>query len=57
MRKTIALGASLAVALLAGSALAAGDLKSGPPEGSRRLPPFNPLHCNGKQVGSRVCLV
>jgi hypothetical protein len=56
MRKPIALGASLALALLAGSALAAGSVKSGPQPGDG-LTPFDPLHCNGPQTGTRACLV
>ena len=46
-----------AVALLAGGALLAADLKSGPQVGSRNIPPFNPLHCTGRTAGSKLCLV
>ena len=52
------LGTSLAVALLACSALAAEDaLKSGPPVGSSKIPVFNPLNVNGVQAGTRSCPV
>ena len=57
MRYRIALGASLALALLAGGAIAAGSLKSGPQEGSRKIPPFNPLHVTGENEGEKLCLV
>jgi len=51
------LGVSLALVLLAGSALAAEGLKSGPQVGSKNLPPFNPLNVTGAQAGSRACQV
>jgi hypothetical protein len=58
MRNAVVLGASLAVALLVSSALAADDaVKSGPQVGSRKIPPFNPLHCSGPAVDSKGCLV
>jgi hypothetical protein len=57
MRNCLTLGASLAVALLAGSASAADSLKSGPQPGSRAIPAFNPLHCSGPQTGGKACLV
>ena len=57
MRYRITLGASLALALLVGGALAAGGLKSGPQEGSRKLIPFNPLHVTGPNEGEKLCLV
>jgi hypothetical protein len=50
-------GASLAAALLFCSASLAAELKSGPQVGSNDLPPFNPLHCSGKGVGGKTCLV
>lgn len=50
------LGASLAVVLLMGGALAEEKLKSGPQVG-KRLVPFNPLHCNGGGKGGKACLV
>jgi hypothetical protein len=50
------LGASLAAALLLGSALAEDSLKSGPQVG-RRVVPFNPLHINGGGKGGKSCLV
>jgi hypothetical protein len=58
MRKAMVLGASLAaVLLMSGAALAAEGLKSGPQVGSRKIPPFNPLHCNGSTPGGKGCLV
>jgi len=58
MRNRIALGASLAVALLTCSAMAAEDgLKSGPPVGSKKISPFNPLNVTGRQAGTRACQV
>ena len=56
MRNCITLGASLAVALLAGSVLAADPIKSGLQEG-QKLPAFDTLHCNGPQTGAKACLV
>ena len=50
-------GALTAALLLAGGALVAADVKSGPQVGSRRIPPFNPLHCNGSGAGGKACLV
>ena len=44
------------VALLAGSAVAGDDLKSGPPVGKRPTP-FNPLHVTGPDAGSKNCPV
>jgi hypothetical protein len=58
MRHRIMLGASLAIALMACSALSAGDdLKSGPQVGSKKLPPFNPLNVTGPSAGTRACQV
>jgi hypothetical protein len=59
MRARFTLGATLAVALYACSALAAEDatLKSGPQVGSSKISPFNPLHCSGAGAGGRACLV
>jgi hypothetical protein len=57
MRTRSLLGASLAVALLAGSVLAAESLKSGPQVGSDNLPPFNPLNVNGSAKGKKVCQI
>jgi hypothetical protein len=56
MNRRIALGASLAAALLAGSALAAGGLKSGPQPGDH-LTPFSPLNVTGEDAGDKVCQV
>ena len=57
MRHPIALGASLAVALLVSCAYAEEGLKSGPQVGSKRIPAFNPLHCNTESAGTKACLV
>jgi hypothetical protein len=57
MNRRTALGASLAVALLVGGAIAADSLKSGPQVGSGRITPFNPLHATGPDAGTKLCLV
>ena len=57
MRTRKALGLALATMLLAGGVVVAADLKSGPQPGSRKIPPFNPTHCNGPQEGTKACLV
>jgi len=57
MRTRNALGAALAIMLLTGGMVAADSLKSGPQVGSRKIPPFNPLHCNGRGEGGKACLV
>jgi hypothetical protein len=57
MNRRTALGATLAAALLAGGALAADALKSGPQVGSSRITPFDPLHVNGPDAGKKLCLV
>jgi hypothetical protein len=51
------LGPALAVALLAGGALAADDLKSGPQPGQRLAGPFHPLNVTGPGAGQKVCQV
>jgi hypothetical protein len=50
------LGASLACAMVA-VAFAADELKSGEQKPSMPIKAFNPLHCSGKNVGSKNCLV
>jgi hypothetical protein len=57
MNYRLAWGASLALALLAGSVNAENSLKSGPQVGSKVVVPFNPLHVNGPTAGSKQCLV
>jgi hypothetical protein len=52
-----ALGASLAIVLLACGSTFAEDLKSGPQVGSSNIPAFNPLHCNTASAGTKACLV
>jgi hypothetical protein len=56
MNKRLAMGASLAVALLVGSGLAEEVLKSGPQVG-KGVAPFNPLHVTGRGAGGKQCLV
>ena len=55
MRYRIAVGACVAVALLAGSVSSA-PLKSGPQPGDK-LTPFEPLNVNGPDAGEKRCLV
>jgi hypothetical protein len=57
MKKCLATGAFLVLALAACSVLAEdSSLKSGLQVGESPTP-FNPLHCNGKRAGSKTCLV
>jgi hypothetical protein len=56
MKHRIAVGASLAMALLVGCVVAAENLKSGPQPGDHPIP-FNPLHCSGPNEGTKLCLV
>jgi hypothetical protein len=56
MKHRFAMGASLAVAMLVGSAMAENTLKSGPQVG-KGVAPFNPLHVNGPTPGGKQCLV
>jgi len=57
MTHRIAMGASLAVALLVGVALAADALESGPKVGNKIPGPFNPLNVTGEDAGEKRCLV
>jgi hypothetical protein len=57
MKHCIAVGASLAVMLLASSVMADGALKSGPQVGDRVPGPFNVLNINGPQAGGKNCQV
>ncbi len=57
MKNRIAVGAALAVVLLAGSLIAAETLKSGPQVGQRVPGPFNPLNVTGDNAGEKVCQV
>jgi hypothetical protein len=52
----LVLGASLACAMV-GFVLAADELKSGEQKPTMPIKAFNPLHCSGKNVGSKNCLV
>jgi hypothetical protein len=56
MNRWLTLGASLGVALLVSSSIAADDLKSGPQPGGKCVP-FFPLHANGAREGKKDCLV
>ena len=56
MRKYLLLGVPLAAAALVVSAAVAAELKSGPQPGDRPTP-FNPLHVNGPDEGTKLCLV
>jgi hypothetical protein len=57
MKHQIAVGAPLLAALIAGCAVAANDLKSGPQAGSTQITPFHPLHVTGESAGEKSCLV
>jgi hypothetical protein len=57
MNRRIAVGASLAVALLVSSVFAADDLKSGPQVGQKIPGAFNPLNVTGSAAGTKTCLV
>jgi hypothetical protein len=51
------LGASLAMALLAGGVIAAEELKSGPQPGNAIPGPFHPLNVTGSAAGQKACQV
>lgn len=57
MKSRIAVGASLAVAVLVGAALATEGLKSGPQVGQPIAGPFNPLNVTGDDAGTKRCQV
>jgi hypothetical protein len=57
MRHRKAMGASLALALLVGSAWGADALQSGPQIGDGIPKPFNPNNVTGKFAGTKQCLV
>lgn len=56
MNRRIAMGATLALALLLGGAWAADVFKSGPQPGDD-MTPFDPLNVTGDFAGDRQCLV
>jgi len=56
MKRTYALAATLSLALLAGSVLADGAVKSGPQPGDK-LRPFAPVNVTGSEAGKKHCLV
>lgn len=57
MKRVIAVGAALAVALCFNSAIADNAPKSGPQVGTSIPGPFHPLHASGPNAGEKVCLV
>ncbi len=57
MRHRMVAGASLAFALLVGSAWAADALQSGPQVGDGIPRAFNPNNVTGKFAGTKQCLV
>ncbi|MBY0527196.1 MAG: hypothetical protein K2R98_27620 [Gemmataceae bacterium] len=57
MRHFMAVGSSLAIAVLVSSAIGADDLKSGTPVGKNIPGPFHPLNVTGGQAGKKHCLV
>ncbi len=57
MKHRIAIGASLAVALLVSGAIAAEKLKSGPQVGNKIPGAFNVRNINGPDAGKTLCLV
>jgi hypothetical protein len=57
MKNRIIVGASLACALLVGSALAADALRSGPQTGEKIPGPFSPLNVTGEDAGQKRCQV
>ena len=57
MKNRFAVGSPLAIMLLVGGVMAAGDLTSGPQVGTTIPGPFSPLNCNGDSAGQKRCLV
>jgi hypothetical protein len=57
MKHRFAMGAALAVALAACSAFAEDKASKSGLQVGESPTPFNPLHCNGKRVGKKDCLV
>ena len=57
MKKSLTLGASLTVALLASGVVAAESLKSGPQVGDSIPGAFNPLNVTGRSAGKKACQV
>jgi hypothetical protein len=57
MKHRIAAGASMALALLVGSAWAADAFQSGPQVGDAVPSPFNPNNVTGQFAGKKQCLV
>jgi hypothetical protein len=57
MKARIAVGASVALALLVGSVMAADAFQSGPQVGSNVPGPFHPLNVTGANAGQKACQV
>jgi hypothetical protein len=57
MKRCLASGAALAVALLVSGVHAEDALKSGPAVGSSKIIPFHPMHVTGSGAGTKNCLV
>ena len=57
MKHRFAIGAALAIALAACSAFAEDKASKSGLQVGKSPTPFNPLHCNGKRVGKKDCLV
>jgi hypothetical protein len=57
MKKSLTLGASLTVALLAGGVVAAESLKSGPQVGDPIPGVFHPLNVTGRAAGKKACQI
>jgi hypothetical protein len=57
MTYRFAMGATLAIAIAASVALAEDKASKSGLQVGESPTPFNPLHCNGKLVGKKNCLV
>ena len=57
MRTSIAVGSTLAIALLVGGVMAEEGIKSGPQPGANFGTPWEPKHVTGPNAGTARCLV
>ena len=57
MKKSLTIGASLTMALLAGGVFAAESLKSGPQAGDDIPGVFHPLNVTGRSAGKKACQI
>jgi hypothetical protein len=57
MKHRIVVGALALAALVVASGTADEPLKSSLQVGSKKITPFNPLHCSGSGEGTKACLV